>query len=571
MNPHLSNQGDWICRAHCRYYKPNSSEEERCRGYSLASVLFSEISACPSLSADTPFDSEFKKSFLREHVCAACPFLVDGCDFTSQGGWEPQPIISSALIDPLEERRRASPVPRIPDTPGTAGDTLTVDPVTDQACIADPPDKQRDSPDEIREPPENCLPCGGLVLLSGLLRDGTLSEQALRGADLIDRNRHRSLLLTPRCAIKSLEEHYLYHVAHDELYEVNAEAFEMLIRCDGEHAVTRLQPDPAFLSVAVDEDLLEFRSKSRPRKLCLGRSPVPSLRYLEWLVTYRCNLSCAHCYLGDTSHTDFPADLIGPLLEQFSHMQGMRILVSGGEPTLYPHFHTLNDTLPDFPVRAVLLSNGQTLSTGLARKLRFHEVQISLDGLEQGHEMIRGTGTFVKAMRAMYKLVDVGLDLSVATMVHRGNLGEFDELRDLITGLGAREWSIDYPCVAGRWASHPDLAVSFEDAARCMSYGFGGSYHGTSPGWTCGRHLAAVLPSGEVCRCGLYPNKRCGSVQDGLAQAWANVEHIPINSTQCRDCEHADTCGGGCRFRAGNSVDRDEVMCRLHGVPARVS
>lgn len=496
----LSNQEDWICRTHCRYYKPNSTEEDRCRGYSLASVLFSKSSDSPSLAAEDSFDQEFERSFLREQVCEACPFLVDGCDFTSL------------------------------------------------------------------HPPRDCLPCGGLVLISGLLKQETLSEEAIRGANLIDRNWENALCLTPRCATKSLEEYYLYHVSHDELYEVNSEAFDMLLRCDGQHTVAELEPEPAFLAFAVAEDLLQFSSGSSPMQRYMDCSPVPSLRYLEWLVTYRCNLSCAHCYLGEASNTDFPAALLRPLLEQFSHMQGLRILVSGGEPTLYPHFQRLNDMLRDFPIRAVLLSNGLTLDDKASSSLRFHEVQISLDGLEQGHDMIRGKGSFEKAMRAMHAVLNAGLDLSVATMVHRGNLNEFKGLSELISKLEVREWSIDYPCFAGRWASNPDLAVSFEDAAKSMSFGFGGSYHGTSPGWTCGRHLAAVLPSGEIVRCGLYPQKCYGHMADGLAEAWAKVEHIPIDLTLCGKCEYADTCGGGCRFRVGNSTSRDEVMCRLYGV-----
>jgi len=295
------------------------------------------------------------------------------------------------------------------------------------------------------------LPCGGLVLISGLLKQETLSEEAIRGANLIDRNWENALCLTPRCATKSLEEYYLYHVSHDELYEVNSEAFDMLLRCDGQHTVAELEPEPAFLAFAVAEDLLQFSSGSSPMQRYMDCSPVPSLRYLEWLVTYRCNLSCAHCYLGEASNTDFPAALLRPLLEQFSHMQGLRILVSGGEPTLYPHFQRLNDMLRDFPIRAVLLSNGLTLDDKASSSLRFHEVQISLDGLEQGHDMIRGKGSFEKAMRAMHAVLNAGLDLSVATMVHRGNLNEFKGLSELISKLEVREWSIDYPCFAGRW------------------------------------------------------------------------------------------------------------------------
>ena len=327
-----------------------------------------------------------------------------------------------------------------------------------------------------------------------------------------------------------------------------------------------LSPEPEFLHFCLEEDLLELKETPSRRNLRPGTSPVPSLRYLEWLVTYRCNLSCAHCYLGESQATDFPEHLIRPLLDQFSTIQGLRILVSGGEPTLYKHFNALNEALPDYPVRAVLLSNGVALHKDLLERLHFHEVQISLDGMEKGHDLIRGRGSFRKAVEAMEMVRAAGMDLSVATMIHSGNVDEWDEMAELIERIGAAEWSIDYPCRKGRWESHPQLAVDLDIAAGKMAYGFGGSYHGSSAGWTCGRHLAAILPSGDLCKCGLFPDRRYGSVQDGLEEAWKRVEHIPIDKTDCTGCTEADSCGGGCRYRAGGETARDEIMCRLFGV-----
>jgi radical SAM protein with 4Fe4S-binding SPASM domain len=405
-----------------------------------------------------------------------------------------------------------------------------------------------------------------MILLSRLLQEGRISEDDIVGADLLDQKADWFLALTPRASVKRLEEDYLYHAAADELYEINDDALKMLLLCDGSRRTRELGPDPGFLSFSVQEDLLEFHEQPHSVELAGGRSPIPSLRYLEWLVTFRCNLSCAHCYLGEAGQDEFPVELIRPLLEQFTRMQGLRILVSGGEPTLYRHFSALNEAIRDYPIRAVLLTNGLTMTEEFASGLSFHEVQVSLDGMEHGHEAIRGKGSFRKAVQAMRAVRSAGLDLSVATMIHRGNLDQWEEMQELVTRMGAREWNIDYPCVKGRWEEHPELAVDPETAARKMGYGFGGSYHGTSPGWTCGRHLAAVLPSGELCRCGLYPERCYGSVRDGLELAWRKVEHIPISSTQCAGCEHADTCGGGCRFRAGGSAERDLVMCRLHAV-----
>ncbi len=419
------------------------------------------------------------------------------------------------------------------------------------------------------EPPPACLPCGGLVLLSGLLRKEMVTETDITHADLLHRAKDSYVSPTRGCSIKRLEQHYLYHVVSDELYEVNDEAIAMLEQCDGTHLTKDLNPDPAFLEFCLEEDLLEILPEPRKTDLHEGRSPIPSLRYLEWLVTFRCNLSCSHCYLGEQKAEEFPKELINSLLDQFTRMQGLRILVSGGEPTLYRHFHALNAALKDYPIRAVLLTNGIMLDDSLAAGLNFHEVQVSLDGMEKGHDSIRGKGTFQRALRAMKAVRSAGLDLSVATMIHRGNLDEWQEMRDLILEVGAREWSIDYPCVKGRWEANPGLAVSPDVAAEKMRLAFGGSYHGTSQGWTCGRHLAAVLPSGEVCKCGLFPDHCFGSVKDGLADAWMKLEHIPIRNTKCSGCVESETCGGGCRYRAGGPTERDEGMCRFYGISDR--
>jgi radical SAM protein with 4Fe4S-binding SPASM domain len=414
------------------------------------------------------------------------------------------------------------------------------------------------------EPPENCVPCGGLVFLSNVMKHGIISEEDIRLADMKDLGEAAFVSLASDTWIKMLEEDYLYKISTDELYEINRDAQNFLTNCDGSKTVGELHPDNEFLEFCISEGLLEVAGTPVKRIVEVEKSPEPSLRYLEWLVTYRCNLSCAHCYLGDTGAEDFPPELIAPLLAEFSEMQGLRIMISGGEPTLYQYFKELNDALPRFPVRAVLLTNGSTLHRSIVENLNFQEVQISLDGMEFGHEMIRGRGSFRKAVKAMELVRDSGIDLSVATMVHKHNLDEWEAMKELIESIGAREWNVDYPCVRGRWKTHPELQVGIEEAAERMKFSFGGSYHGGSSGWACGRHLAAVLPSGEVCKCGLFPEIILGSVRTGLRKAWLRMEHIRISETDCRSCQFSDACGGGCRFRAGSKSACDEVMCLLY-------
>lgn len=415
------------------------------------------------------------------------------------------------------------------------------------------------------DPPENCLPCGGLIVLSKALKTGQLSLSDLRLSNLSNLGEGAYLRLNNNAALKYLEEPCIYNITEDELYEVNEEGFGFLKRCDGESRIEFLKPDRDFVEFCVAEGLIDATTNPSPRKLVSGRSPNPSLRYLEWLVTFKCNLKCAHCYLGEDHPEEFPDYLMPRLLEELSLMQGLRVLVSGGEPTLYKHFGKLNELAPEYPLRFVLLSNGMMIDKAFARSLNFNEVQISLDGMQKGHEIVRGKGTFVRVLNAIESIKNAGLDLSVATMIHSGNLDEWEQMRKLLESYDIREWSIDYPCVKGRFVTHPELAVSLSEAAKRMEYGFGGSYHGSSAGWTCGRHLAAVLPSGKICRCGLYPEKILGTVENGLSKAWEKVKHIPIRETECKDCEKANDCGGGCRYRAGGPLERDAVMCALYG------
>jgi len=53
-----------------------------------------------------------------------------------------------------------------------------------------------------------------------------------------------------------------------------------------------------------------------------------------------------------------------------------------------------------------------------------------------------------------------------------------------------------------------------------MARSFGGGYYGSSRGWACGAHLAAVMADGTIDKCGYFTALRSGSVQEGLAAVW---------------------------------------------------
>jgi radical SAM protein with 4Fe4S-binding SPASM domain len=373
--------------------------------------------------------------------------------------------------------------------------------------------------------------------------------------------------LTEHALLRRLEKPFLYDRRSDELYELNEQGLCALACCTGEDSAKDVGLSPEFWSYCLSEGLLELLETPSVGKVKIGGpSPVPSLRYLELQITWRCNLGCRHCYLGNARPVDLAPRQVEKICREFERMGGLRLLVSGGEPLAHPQWDAVNEVLAAFRVRRALLTNGLLLDAGKLARLACDEVQISLDGMREGHDAVRGAGSFDAAVDAARRVRDAGLSLSIATQAHALNLQEFEAMSRLVEDLGAREWGIDAPCVAGRLGGHPELVVTPQEAARAMAHGFGGAYHGGSEGMACGLHLATVGADGSVAQCGFYSERPLGGVETGLEVCWRRRRPVALADVpRCLACEAGEECGGGCRYRAPAPDQPDPVMCALHG------
>lgn len=352
--------------------------------------------------------------------------------------------------------------------------------------------------------------------------------------------------LSQKTVLKWLETPCIYQISTDELYELDMEAFHLMKSCALREGCT--VGDEDLLSFCIDEGLL-IREFTGPRLIPERMSTVPSLRYLELQVTSRCNLRCAHCYLGEPERIDMDSATLMTALREFQAMQGLRLLITGGEPLLYQNFDYLNDALPAFEFRKVLFTNGLLLSRDRLKGLNVDEIQVSIDGIGESHELIRGKGTYGRALNALESAKECGFDVAVSTMVHTGNLDDFEEMDKLFRLLGVKDWTVDVPCEAGLLCENRGILPPPIIAGNFLKYGFGNALHGGGEGYSCGRHLMAVTPDGRAAKCGFYADRPVGYIDEGLELCWNRIEHIPLAQLEC-DCSAIESCRGGCRFRA---------------------
>ncbi len=373
--------------------------------------------------------------------------------------------------------------------------------------------------------------------------------------------------------LKLLEFPSVYKIKTDELYELDDISFEFLRQCTSETGCEG--SDANFVDYCLKEGILTTERVCSRRPVLLT-APEPSLRYLELQITKTCNLKCRHCYIGEkekdiakgTGERELNKDQIETILHEFEEMQGLRVLITGGEPLMHSQFREVNAVLPKFNVRSVLLTNGISLTSSILSGLNVHEIQVSIDGLEHAHDSLRGRGTFRSSLEGIRKALDKGFQVSVSTMVHAKNLLDFDEMETLFRGLGVKDWTVDVPCITGRLREQSEFQLGPAVGGKYLRYGYGEGLHTGAPGYACGTHLMAVMADGKTAKCSFYADRPLGRIEEGLRTSWQRLTPIKLDSLTC-DCAFLSECRGGCRYRAllaGDELGKDFYRCQLYDI-----
>jgi radical SAM protein with 4Fe4S-binding SPASM domain len=178
------------------------------------------------------------------------------------------------------------------------------------------------------------------------------------------------------------------------------------------------------------------------------RRHIPRGLLLQWHVTERCNLRCAHCYQesyagGELGFRDLLliVDQFKGLLDAGQSGAGQRkgrghISVTGGEPFVRRDFL---DLLEVFAANRAhfsfaILTNGHFIDEAMARRLRRlgpSFVQVSIEGAPTTHDRMRGRGNFERTVTAIQYLVRERIPTLIAFTAHRGNFREFPEVARL--------------------------------------------------------------------------------------------------------------------------------------------
>ena len=331
----------------------------------------------------------------------------------------------------------------------------------------------------------------------------------------------------------------------------------------------------------------------------------PKLRELFLELTLNCNEHCFHCgsRCGDVRSEELSVEQYRTVLEQVRRDfagELPRICITGGEPMLRRDFFVIVNMIRDMGFRWGMTSNGTLIDAGSAQMLReagMGTISISIDGTRETHDRFRRSpGAYDRAMRGIEALISEGgfKSIQVTTVIHKGNIGELDELFRIMDGIDIDSWRVIGMEPIGRARDFPHLLPDAEDQKRIMefikekrmqgypvTYGcshyLGLDYEREVRDWyflcNAGIYVANIMANGDIGACldiERRPETIMGNVlTDSFTGVWKDRFEI-FRSEPAERCSDCGSCGSR-EFCAGGSwhswdFDHNRPLVCMKGV-----
>jgi radical SAM protein with 4Fe4S-binding SPASM domain len=325
------------------------------------------------------------------------------------------------------------------------------------------------------------------------------------------------------------------------------------------------------------------------------------LRYLFVELTQRCNLACLHCG-SDCSARPRADELDTDAWVAFFDGLGARIdktqvvlVITGGEPLCAPGLPKILDAIARNGFAFGMVSNGWALDQRVLDDLTehgLHSLTLSLDGLEDTHDWLRGReGSFARVVAAARLVAQARLPFfDVVTCANPRNLDQLPRVQSLLDDLGVPAWRIFSIFPRGRAVANASLRLSDAELHRLLSW-IAEARLGDrrpKPAWSCegylppeldrtvrdqpyfcraGINIGGVLCDGSITAC---PNISRELVQgnirtDDLAEVWENRftafrDRRWMATGRCADCDDWASCQGN-SMHLWDDRSRQTVLC----------
>ena len=299
---------------------------------------------------------------------------------------------------------------------------------------------------------------------------------------------------------------------------------------------------------------------------------------LQWHITHKCNLRCSHCY-QDEYGAGLSFDELEKLFYQYLHFcekNGFRghINFTGGEPLISEHLFPLMELCDKHKITYGLLTNGTMIDNEMADRLgTLHGlsfVQVSIDGTEQTHDSVRGSGNFQKALNGLRLIKVYGIQTMAAFTCHKRNYTELKKVIRIVRKNRIDRFWADRLIPMGSSCEDALSTEEYRSIIKLLTREHGRKHffsdtdvhlnrslqflEGGNCYYQCaaGKTLLTLLADGTLLPCRRLPIPIGSCLEENMTELCENSSLIKELSEQripekCLPCPHAELCRGGAK------------------------
>lgn len=340
------------------------------------------------------------------------------------------------------------------------------------------------------------------------------------------------------------------------------------------------------------ESLPTPKSRWNPQK----RDSAPAPRWAVWELTLACDQKCSHCgpRAGTKRKDELDTDEALKLVDELADLGVGEVVLIGGEAYLRNDFLLVIRRIRERGMSCTMTTGGLNLTQARADAMieaGIRSVTVSIDGLEESHDAVRGVpGSWQRAFAALEHVRTAGGKIACNTQINSRTKDELLPLLELLAAAGIHSWQLQITVPHGNAADHPELILQpymflelFETLERVLvradelgiriwpgnNLGYFGpleqrlrkSQNKHFRGCTAGVSTLGIESNGGLKNCPSLggPLNVGGSWREhGIAKVWQEsyqlgyIRHRTMDDLWgfCRDCYYAPTCMAGCTAAA---------------------
>lgn len=193
---------------------------------------------------------------------------------------------------------------------------------------------------------------------------------------------------------------------------------------------------------------------------------MPSPMFVAWDITYKCNLNCFFCdrqtIYRDKLNKDLTLNEAKMVIDNLADADVMTVGITGGEALLRNDLEDIAEYAVDKGLVVTLSTNGTLITKSRAQKLAnlFQSISISLDGLSDTHDEVRGKkGAYDKAIQGLKHLAATNpraCAIGVNFVLNKLNFQELRKVFDTVRNIGADYFFIQPVIGSSSWVIPKD-------------------------------------------------------------------------------------------------------------------